>query len=135
MYLCLALSSCENDDNYNEQVTLLNGEYTGTFQRKLSWSNSSISNITLTFQFDKWSGSSDIIKYPALCRGTFSIVGDSIVFVNECAWTAEFDWSLILSGKYKIERHGDQIEFYRNYRSMVGNFKDLYKIQDSKNNR
>jgi len=124
----LLLINCEKGEDSTEFDVVLNGVYTGTFQRKLSWANNKTSNITLTFHFNTWSGSSDITKYPALCKGTYSIEDDSITFMNECAWTAEFDWSLILSGKYKIESHGDRVEFYRDYSSMVGTFKDLYKL-------
>ncbi len=127
-FCSLLLINCEKGEDSNEFDVVLNGVYTGTFQRELSWANNKTSNITLTFYFNTWSGSSDMTKYPALCKGTYSIKGDSITFMNECAWTAEFDWSLILSGKYKIESHADRIEFYRGYSSMVGTFKDLYKI-------
>jgi hypothetical protein len=54
-----------------------------------------------------------LAKYPALCHGTYSIKGDTIDFVNECAWTAEFDWSLILAGDYVIKESGKTLEFFR----------------------
>jgi len=76
---------------------------------------SQTANISMTFSSNEWSGSSDIVKYPALCHGTYSLIGDTIIFTNQCAWTTEFDWSLILSGKYHILKTGNKIEFTRNY--------------------
>jgi hypothetical protein len=72
---------------------------------------------------------SDIAKYPALCSGTYSIYGNSINFTNGCAWTAEFDWSLILSGKYDLTITGKTIEFSRDYRSATAETCiDRYKL-------
>jgi hypothetical protein len=53
----------------------------------------------MTFSSNHWSG-----------------FGDTIEFENESAWTAEFDWSLILSGKYLNTESRGTIEFYRDYR-------------------
>jgi len=125
----LLLVNCEKSEDLNEFDGVLIGVYTGTFQRELSWSSSRMANITLTFHFNTWSGSSDITKYPALCKGTYIIEDDSIIFMNECAWTAEFDWSLILSGKYKIQANNENIEFYREYRSSSTHYcRDVYRI-------
>lgn len=30
-------------------------------------------------------------------------------FTNGCMWTAEFDWTLILSGDFKITRNDDEL--------------------------
>jgi hypothetical protein len=109
------LSGCSKD-NY-QAVNIKDGTYIGTFQREPVWSSSKTANITMTFSFNQWCGSSDIVKYPALCLGSYSIVGDTIVFENECVWTAEFDWSLILSGKYVIKESEGTIEFSKDYRS------------------
>jgi hypothetical protein len=69
------------------------------------------------------------MKYPALCRGTYAIIGDAIIFENECAWTAEFDWSLILSGKYVLKVKGNTIEFFRDYRSATSDtYIDKFRI-------
>lgn len=105
------------------------GVYIGTFQRDLVWSDSDTANIIMTFSSNQWSGSSDMVKYSALCHGTYLIVGDTIIFENECAWTTEFDWSLILSGKYVLKESGNTIEFSRDYRtSTADTYIDKYKI-------
>jgi len=111
----LLLLSCEEE---KFQETLIpEGTYHGTFQRQIVWTDSHIANISLTFTANQWSGTSDFPKYPALCRGTYSTNGDTILFENACVWTAEFDWTLILSGKYILTKTGKTIEFSRDYRS------------------
>jgi hypothetical protein len=83
----------------------------------------------MTFSSNTWSGSGDHVKYPALCNGTYKIEGDTIVFENVCVWTAEFDASLILSGKYKLVRTENSIEFNRDNRSATSDtYVDRYKL-------
>jgi hypothetical protein len=107
----------------------IDGVYIGTFQRVLVWSDSDTAKISLTFSSGTWTGTSDKVKYPALCNGTYSIMGDTIIFENGCAWTAEFDWSLILSGKYGLKMDGNTIEISRDYRSSTADtYTDKYKM-------
>lgn len=122
----IILVSCEKND---EPTYLDNGNYTGTFQRELVWGDSDTANIIMTFSSNTWSGSSDRVKYPALCNGTYRIEGDTIIFENLCVWTAEFDASLILSGKYKLIRNGNSIEINKDYRSATADtYVDRFKI-------
>lgn len=124
----LFLISCENEESNNRMIP--DGTYKGTFQREIVWSSSDTANITLSFSSDQWSGSGDREKYPALCHGTYSINGDTIIFVNDCAWTAEFDWSLILAGKYAFRQSGNTIEFTRDYRSSAsGTIIDKFQFE------
>jgi hypothetical protein len=105
------------------------GTYTGTFQRELVWSKSDTAQVTLTFSSNNWYGESDKVKYPALCNGTYSIDGNKINFNSGCAWSAEFDWSLILSGEYTLTITGNTIEFSRDYRSATSDtYVDKYKL-------
>lgn len=121
------LICCEKEEQIDRII--LDGNYIGTFQRELVWYDNDIANISLTFSSNKWTGTSDIIKYPALCSGTYNIEGDTIIFENECVWTAEFDWSLILSGKYVLKQTENVIEFTRDYRSATADtYVDRYII-------
>jgi hypothetical protein len=105
------------------------GTYTGTFQRELVWSKSDKAQVTITFSSNTWHGASDKVKYPALCNGTYSIEGNKIIFNNGCFWTAEFDWSLILSGEYTLAIKGNTIEFSRDYRSATADtYIDRYRL-------
>ena len=124
----LIFISCKKEEIRDKKLP--DGTYEGTFQREPVWSNGDTANITLTFSSTHWSGSGEREKYPALCHGTYSIIGDTITFENECVWTAEFDWSLILSGKYHLTETGDAIEFSRDYRSATSDtYVDKYRLQ------
>jgi hypothetical protein len=107
----IAIASCEKSKD--EKVP--EGVYTGTFQRQLAFGGGDISNVTITFSSNTWTGSSDKVKYPALCHGTFSVSKQKITFTNDCAWTAEFDWSLILGGEYDFVSDGQQLKLMRDY--------------------
>lgn len=93
--LLIAIVGCNNDDN-NIKANI-NGDYLGIFER-----NGNTSNVELTFNNGTYNGQSEIEKFPALCNGTYAISGSTITFANDCAWTAEFDWSLILSDKWNF---------------------------------
>ena len=90
MIVVLSIISCNKDDENID--TNIQGNYNGIFER-----NGNSSNVELTFNNGNWAGESDIVKFPALCSGTYAISGNKIAFENSCFWTAEFDWSLILS--------------------------------------
>jgi hypothetical protein len=102
------------------------GTYTGTFQR-LTSAGGPIANVTITFSENNWAGQGQYTKYPALCNGTYSAKGtDSIHFENACAWTAEFDGTLILAQDYKINFSGNDIEISRDYNGVA---MDMYKLK------
>lgn len=94
--LALTILGCNTADEITPQNVA--GDYTGVFQR-----GQNTSNVTLTLQGGNWSGESEFEKFPALCSGTYTLSDDNITFVNACIWTAEFDWSLILSGQWKCK--------------------------------
>jgi hypothetical protein len=108
------IAGCEKDEETSNKI--IAGNYEGTFQREWVWAESETVNVTFTFSSNEWSGSSEIYKYPALSYGTYSIIGDSIIFTSGGAWSTEFDWSLILSGKYALTVNDDRIEFTRDNR-------------------
>lgn len=128
IFCLVSLLGCGKEEQ--NPTKFQDGIYVGTFQRELVWSVTDTAKITMTFFGGTWSGSSNKVKYPALCKGTYSIVGDTIIFENECAWTAEFDWSLILSGKYGLKIEGNAIELTRDYRSATyDTYVDEYKLK------
>ncbi|SRR5258705_9249845 len=122
--LAMLTASCKKTRVDNGSI-IKNGTYTGTFQRQVS-GNGIISNVTITFTSVDWSGQSQYTKYPALCRGTYKINGtDQITFEDSCPWTAEFDWTFILSGDYKLIVNGNSIQISKDYNNA---FKDVYKL-------
>jgi hypothetical protein len=100
--LIFVILSCNNDDE-NPQ-TEINGEYVGIFER-----GGNNSNVELTFNNGNWTGESEIVKFPALCNGTYSNSGNVITFENACPWTAEFDWTLILGGEWNYSLNGNSL--------------------------
>lgn len=96
--VCL-FSSCGSD-----QPQLLVGNYSGTFTR-----GNESSNVQLVFENGKFEGSSEVTKFPAICNGTYQVSGNKIEFTNSCAWTAEFDWSLILAGSWTFLKTNNQL--------------------------
>ena len=124
MTLTILINSCRKTDTNNGSI-VKNGTYIGTFQRQVS-GGGIISNVTITFSSSDWSGQSQYQKYPALCGGTYKIsAAGQIAFENSCPWTAEFDWSFILSGDYKLIADGNNIEISKDYNDL---FKDVYKL-------
>lgn len=122
--LCLTLFvvSCKKT---NTDYVIAEGTYVGTFQRVTS-GGAQLSNVTITFSASHWTGKSQFANYPALCHGTYKASGgDNVTFENACPWTAEFDWTLILSQNYKLNIVGNSLEISRDYN---GSFKDIYKL-------
>ena len=87
------LSACNNDSE-NLPLTV-DGDYIGTFER-----NGTTSNVELNITNGTYSGESDTDRFPALCNGNYTTSGNSIMFENDCIWTADFDWTLILEGNW-----------------------------------
>ncbi|NOU59655.1 hypothetical protein [Marinifilum caeruleilacunae] len=124
----LFLIGCEEEEQIESIIP--DGTYIGTFQRELVWRDSDTANITITFSENSWNGTSDMLKYPGLQKGSYSIKGDSIVFTNGGFWTAEFDHTLLLEGKYLYKKSDHSIEFTRDYRSeSADTFIDIYKLK------
>ena len=101
------------------------GTYQGTFQRSVI---NTVSNVTIKFSSKDFEGQSQYIHYPDICNGTFLISQDTISFGNACVYTADFDWSLILSGKYKVSVFGDSLIITRAYNGIVY-YDDIYKLK------
>ena len=122
--IIVSLFACDNNDI--EKIELANGVYKGTFYRTSPTADWMVSNVTLTLDNGSYTGESDIAKYPAICRGSYTVSGQSVEFTNECPWTAEFDWTFILSGSFKIAFNGSEITLTRVYDA---NTFDTYKLK------
>ena len=117
------LFSCKKTDN---NLLIAAGTYSGTFQRQVS-DTGSMSNVSIVFAAGKWTGQSQFDKYPALCNGSYTINGaDNIKFENACAWTTEFDGTLILGGQYHLAITDSTLTIERDY---AGSVKDIYELK------
>jgi hypothetical protein len=105
-------ASCE-DGPKEELMAIKPGIYKGQFIRTSPYAKYTPSNVTIEFTSDQFSGQSQVTDFPAICSGTFSIEGTEINFENECFFTADFDWTLILKGTYQFKVTGIQLEMTR----------------------
>jgi hypothetical protein len=118
------LASCRKTCDPGKMIS---GTYAGKFIRWLGKTGPS-SNVKITFNGSDFNGSSDSLNYPAICNGSFLTFGsDSIRFANQCAFPADFDWTLILNGSYKLILSGDSLYIRR----VIGDFvyeEDVYSL-------
>lgn len=98
--IILSTFGCNKEDDNIE--TSIDGNYIGFFER-----SGNASNVELTFNNGIWAGESETVKFPALCNGTYSDLGNVMTFKSVCAWTADFDWSLILGGDWSYTFNGN----------------------------
>lgn len=99
----------------------LNGRYTGIFSR----TGMDTSQVSLVFSGSRFDGESDESRYPAICHGSFKLSDQMIHFTDSCAWTANFDWSLILSGKFNISFSDGTVRIWKTN----GNITDEYLLR------
>lgn len=123
--IIISSTSCEK--SHNDKIP--DGTYTGTFQRQLAFGGGNIANVVLTFTSNTWTGQSDMLHYPALCHGTYTINNGKIIFTNDCIWSADFDGTLILGGEYALNLKGIQLGFIRDDRGpSVDTYVDVYAL-------
>jgi len=100
----LILFACKKSNNTNPAANELNGRYRGTFSR------SGMDTVQVSFNFKTgltFDGTGGALNYPAICGGSFQYGNNSLVVNDTCAWTANFDWTLIFDGNYTINFTGE----------------------------
>ena len=119
--LAMFLCSCEKDD-----LNIKEGTYKGTFTVTYD-SGTQTGKTTLELKNGKFSCSGDSNRIPAGGSGTYSFDNGKINFNDENFWTADFDWNLILSGKYDYTFDGKKLRISAD-KNNVGHYKyDLEK--------
>lgn len=105
------LVACAKEKSHEEGEAPIgfDGRYVGVFSR----TGIDTVSVTLNFQGDNFDGQSDREKYPAICHGSFTKDISSIVFSDSCAWTADFDWTLILNGSYSLASTDSTLRIWR----------------------
>ncbi|SKB49047.1 hypothetical protein [Daejeonella lutea] len=108
--LLLITASC---DDKAETGISLDGNYSGYFyhippgQTKVVKAPAEV-NIKLDGSQFAVNGTQN--RYPAGGSGTFSVINRKEVdFKDENFWTADFDWNLILNGRYSYEIKSDSL--------------------------
>jgi hypothetical protein len=94
----ILLVSCQDDSIVLSQE----GVYEGIFYQTTPQQRNKSSQVTLELSGGKFAGLSSEDKYPAICTGTYTTKSKLIEFSNECVFTADFDWSLVLDGTYEV---------------------------------
>ena len=101
--------ACDKSDNSNDDSQVLDGRYLGTFHR----TGNDTADVSILFRDNHFEGSTDKVKYPAICGGSYSIQGTLINFADSCSWTADFDWSLILSGTFNFQVNNGTVRIWK----------------------
>ncbi|MGE5108793.1 MAG: hypothetical protein ACM3H8_14720 [Sphingobacteriales bacterium] len=109
----------------SEDTTILDGVYAGTFYRSHPWSDTA--TVILNFSGNHFTGQSNKNYYPAICSGTYTVTGNKIHFENSCPWTANFDWSFILSNDFSFTVNGKKLEMVRSYDGIIF-YSDNYQL-------
>ena len=123
LVLIILLLSCKKSENpaVENESYKLEGRYIGTFHR----TGLDTADVSILFNDNHFEGSSDKIKYPAICNGSFNIQGSVINFTDNCSWTADFDWSLILSGAFNFQVNNGAVKIWK----VNGSVTDEYNLR------
>lgn len=95
----LVFISCSKEKSENR--TVLEGSYSGIFTTYNKTSGEEFTgDVIVKFKADSFFSSANKNRHPAGGSGTYEILGNKIIFKDQNAWTAEFDWGLILAHEY-----------------------------------
>ncbi len=106
-----AMAGCKKD---RASSSSLSGDYTGTFVHSTIAGRYMTAHVTVHLGKNDFSGSSDMVNYPAICRGTWEVSGNALQFNDQCIWPANFDWTLILTGSYEYHFDGKHLSLSNN---------------------
>tara|TARA_R110000868_G_scaffold304437_14_gene565176 strand:- start:16220 stop:16621 length:402 start_codon:yes stop_codon:yes gene_type:complete len=121
----LFITSCSSNDS---SESIIEGDFSGTFSRVQGNARYATAEVSITFSNGTFEGVSNINDYPAICNGTFEIVKDEIIFSNDCAFTADFDWTYILDGTFDYQLNGSELRISKVYNSTSS---DTYILSDA----
>ncbi|MFD2034428.1 hypothetical protein ACFSKL_06475 [Belliella marina] len=124
--LICSLVGCGLMDGLNEQS--LSGYYEGTFERFVDGNSAGVADVSINFEGFNFNGLSEEPRYPVICAGNYSIKRKTISFSNTCIFTADFDWTLILSGDWRIEEAGENLTLSKSGGKVVDRYR-LTKVE------
>ena len=125
VFLCFGLISCEK-----EEATSISGIYKGVFFRSSPNSTWQQSQVSLNLNANSFTGQSSDARYPVICHGAWITEEETMNFENSCIWTADFDWTLILSGEFQYEINGDHLKLWKTN----GDVTDTYDLHRQNTN-
>jgi hypothetical protein len=109
LFLVIALISLTNCTTNTEfTADYVSGNYLGVFER-----NGETSTVEIRFMDGTFIGESSVDRFPAICNGVYSTEENRIVFTNNCIWTADFDWSLILNEEWTFSRNRSELILFK----------------------
>jgi len=115
-FTCVLLLACgKNKQSLND------GVYTGTFTVQYNDGTTRTGETTLTIEGSTYQCTGGPNYTPAGGSGSFEEKDGKITFNDVNAWTANFDWNLILSGEYKFRFDGKELELEAD-KNNVGNY-------------
>jgi len=106
---------CKKDQ---KKTSLPSGTYKGTFYYNQA-NNMESFPASVTFKENTYSSVGQSNKKPAGGSGSYSIHSDSIHFKDQNAWTAEFDWGLILNDDYNYKIKGDSLILTKSITNLI----------------
>jgi len=109
--IILSASTCDNQSS-----NLLPGTYTGKFIVIYADGQRQNHPVSVTFTQSNYQSTSGANRIPAGGAGTFTVVGNKIIFQDENMWTADFDWELTLNGEYHYQLKGNSLKITREYK-------------------
>jgi hypothetical protein len=121
--IILILVSCRRDVQMDFE-----GTYSGTFKVMYN-SGMHSGSVKIELVNSKYTCSANTNMIPAGVKGTYTVNNGKIIFNDENFWTADFDWNLILNGKYDYSFDGKNLKIYADKNS-VGHYE--YNLEKNK---
>ncbi len=111
----IMLSSCSD----KLSLSSMEGKYTGFFYHTPPGETKTVkgeTQINLDLTGTEFSAGKGPDKIPAGGSGKFSVLNSKEVeFTDKNYWTADFDWNLILNGRYRYENVNDSLILTRQF--------------------
>ena len=107
--LSLTAYSCNTDDDNNTNQDF-NGTYNGTFTVEYANGETFSNPVIVSFTKENaYQSSQNNDFFPAGGNGTYEKGNSTINFTDINFWLANFDWNLILDGKYNYSKNGNKL--------------------------